>query len=79
MAPFLSVMAALCAFALSCYGWGAGLYVVAYRDRAALPAYAITLGLVVIAFIGGILNAIGAASWLAVSACAEEAKAAGRR
>src|SRR5436309_1758563 len=70
MAPFLSVMAALCAFALSCYGWGAGLYVVAYRDRAALPAYAITLGLVVIAFIGGILNAIGAASWLAVSACA---------
>jgi hypothetical protein len=60
---------ALCAFALACYGWGSVAYALFYPGRDPFHAYIVTLGLVVQAFMGGLLNAIHMASTLPVSIC----------
>ena len=54
---------ALLGFTLCCYGWGRAAHIIIYRDRAALPAFTTGLGLVVLSFIGGVLNA---ARWATV-------------
>jgi hypothetical protein len=63
-------MLALCAFALSCYGWGNIAFALFYADRPPSHGYIVALGLVVLAFIGGVLNAIHLASGLSVAICA---------
>jgi hypothetical protein len=63
-------LAALCAFALTCYGWGSTAYALFYPGRDPAHAYIVTLGLAVLALMGGVLNAIHAASTLPVSICA---------
>jgi hypothetical protein len=62
--------AALCAFALTCYGWGRLAFDLVYRGRPPLHAYATGLGLVVLLFIGGILNTTRLATTLSLSICA---------
>jgi hypothetical protein len=62
-------LVALCAFVLACYGWGSVAYALFYPGRDPFHAYIITLGLVVQAFMGGLLNAIHMASTLPVSIC----------
>ena len=63
-------LVALGAFALACYGWGSTAYALFYPGRDPSHAYIVTLGLAVLAFMGGVLNAIHAASTLPVSICA---------
>src|SRR5258708_31838152 len=63
-------LVALCAFALACYGWGSAAYALFYPGRDPSHAYIITLGLAVLAFVGGILNAFHTASTLHVAICA---------
>jgi hypothetical protein len=63
-------LVALCAFALACYGWGSAAYALFYPGRDPSHAYIITLGLAVLAFVGGILNAFHTASTLLVAICA---------
>jgi hypothetical protein len=62
--------AALCAFALACYGWGRLAFELIYREHPPLHAYATGLGLVVLSFIGGILNATKQATTLNLHVCA---------
>jgi hypothetical protein len=61
---------ALSAFALTCYGWGRIAFELIYRGRPPLHAYAAGLGLIVLLFIGGILNAARQATTLSLSICA---------
>ena len=63
-------MLALCAFALSCYGWGNIAYTVFYADEQRCHGYIVALGVVVLAFIGGVLNAVHLASGLSIAICA---------
>lgn len=63
-------MLALCAFALSCYGWGNIAYTLFYADEQRCHGYIVALGLVVLAFIGGALNAVHLASGLSIAICA---------
>ena len=60
---------ALCAFALSCYGWGNIARLCFHADRQPY-SYVVALGLVVLAFIGGVLNAIHLASYRSIAICA---------
>jgi hypothetical protein len=53
-------LVALGAFALACYGWGSTAYALFYPGRDPSHAYIVTLGLAVLAFMGGVLNAIHA-------------------
>jgi len=64
------VVLAVCAFAFACHGWGRIAFALFYRGRAPLHAYIVALGLVVLSFVGGILNAVGIASKPSVSLCA---------
>jgi hypothetical protein len=63
-------LVALCAFALACYGWGSAAYALFYPGRDPSHAYIVTLGLAVLAFIGGVLNAIHMAWTLPLAICA---------
>jgi hypothetical protein len=55
---------ALLGFALCCYGWGRAAHSIFYRERAALPAFTTSLGVVVLSVFGGLLNA---AHWASAS------------
>jgi hypothetical protein len=66
----LTSLLALCAFALACYGWGRIAYALFYPGRDPSHAYIVALGLPVLAFIGGLLNAVERASAFSISICA---------
>jgi hypothetical protein len=70
MGPIVISLMALCAFVVACYGWGSSAYALFYPGRDPSHAYIVTLGLAVLALMGGVLNAIHAASTLPVSICA---------
>jgi hypothetical protein len=65
----LSSLAALLAFALCCYGWGRTAHAIFYPARAPLHAFSVGLGLVVLSFFGGILNAAELAVTLSLAIC----------
>ena len=60
---------ALIAFALCCYGWGRTAYTIFYFPRAPLHAFSVALGLVVLVFIGGILNTAALAGATSLAFC----------
>jgi hypothetical protein len=66
---FLSLMA-LIGFTLAAYGWGRLAFLCAYPGRAPLHAYATGLGVVVLIFIGGVLNAVALATTAGLLVCA---------
>jgi hypothetical protein len=61
---------ALIAFALCCYGWGRTAQAIFYSRQAPLHAFSVALGLVVLVFIGGILNAVALAGATSLAVCA---------
>src|SRR5262245_46053024 len=60
---------ALAAFALACYGFGRAAFRLCYPDHEPRHAYATALGLVALALIGGLLNALRIAADPALAIC----------
>jgi hypothetical protein len=65
-----SSLMALIGFALAAYGWGRVAFLLAYPGRAPLHAYATGLGVVVLIFVGGVLNAVALATTAGLLVCA---------
>ncbi len=61
---------ALGAFTLCCYGWGSVAHIICYPGRTSSPAYIVALGLVPLAFVGGILNLAQLAFAVSLAICA---------